>query len=80
MLAELKRLARTQYVPPLSFVVIHLGLGDRDRALTVLEAACESRDIEVPDLSGELTDLLKDEPRFRAVLQRMGLPPPSAGT
>jgi TolB-like protein/DNA-binding winged helix-turn-helix (wHTH) protein/Tfp pilus assembly protein PilF len=74
ILAALERLSRQQYVPPLSFAIVHLGLGDKQSAMTLLEEAYPVRALEVPDLSGEVFDLLRDEPRFRALLRRMGLP------
>lgn len=63
-----------EYVPPLSFAIVHLGLGDKQRAMALLEGAYAERALEVPDLSGEVFDLLRDEPQFRALLRRMGHP------
>jgi TolB-like protein/DNA-binding winged helix-turn-helix (wHTH) protein/Tfp pilus assembly protein PilF len=74
ILADLQRLSQHQYVPPLSFAIVHLGLGDKQRAMALLEDAYAERALEVPDLSGEVFDLLRDEPRFRALLRRMGHP------
>src|SRR5438128_12538170 len=39
--------SRRQYVTPQHFAVIHLGLGDRDRAFVWLEKAYEDRAFEV---------------------------------
>jgi tetratricopeptide (TPR) repeat protein len=74
MLGELERLSRNAYVPPLSFAIVHLGLGQKEQALAWLEKGYAQRALEVPDLSGEVFDLLHDAPRFQALLRRMGLP------
>ena len=76
ILARLEKLSRRQYVTPQHFAVIHLGLGDRDRAFVWLEKAYEDRAFEVTGFSGPLFDLLGDDPRFQDLLRRMRLPPP----
>jgi hypothetical protein len=63
-----------------ALAVAYLGVGERDRALSALERGYESREIDVPNVGGEIFDLLKDEPRFRAILKGMGLPPPEPAT
>lgn len=51
----------------------HLALGDKDRALTWLERAHEERDGWLTHANVEPTfDDLRDEPRFRAILTKMG--------
>jgi TolB-like protein/DNA-binding SARP family transcriptional activator/Tfp pilus assembly protein PilF len=53
---------------------MHMALGDKDRALTWLERAYEERDGWLTHANVEPTfDDLRDEPRFRAILTKMGL-------
>lgn len=73
VLAELQDRARSKFVSPQAFAVVHLGLGERDRALALLEKAYEVRAIEMPGFSGPIADILLDEPRFQHLLRRMGL-------
>jgi len=77
ILAELERLSRQQYVPPLSFAIVHLGLGEKQRALALLETGYEERTVDSPGLA-VLFELLRDEPRYQAILRRMGLPAPGS--
>jgi TolB-like protein/DNA-binding winged helix-turn-helix (wHTH) protein/Flp pilus assembly protein TadD len=74
ILSELEKHSRQRYVSPQSFAVVHLGLGDKDRALGLLEKAYEERSFEVLGFSGGLFDRLHDEPRFQDLRRRMGLP------
>ena len=53
-------------------------LGDRARALAALEAAVEARRGWILPFLGvdPIFDPLRNEPRFRALLERIGVPPP----
>jgi serine/threonine-protein kinase len=54
---------------------VHLALGDRDKALEYLERATEERDLALLWLAVDpRVDTLRSEPRFAAVLQKLGLP------
>lgn len=67
--------SRTGYVAPASIAVVDVGLGDYETAFDRLELAYEMRDTTVQFL-GVLPafDPLRDDPRFRAMLTRIGLP------
>jgi hypothetical protein len=55
-------------------VAIHLGLGDRENALRQLDRALEVRDTSLPvNLLNPEFDSLRDEPRFQAIRQTLGL-------
>jgi len=73
ILDELERSSRREYVSPQSFAVVRLGLGEKDQALSLLEKAYAERAIEWLGFATELTDRLGDEPRFQALVRRMGL-------
>ncbi len=73
LLRELERRARSRYVSPQHFAVVHLGLGERDQALKLLDRAYDERAFEMMGFSGPVADLLLDDPRFQQLLKRMGL-------
>jgi TolB-like protein/DNA-binding winged helix-turn-helix (wHTH) protein len=73
VLTELERRARSGYVSPQHFAVVHLGLGEEEQALSLLEKAYDERAFEVMGFSGALADILLDNPRFQDILRRMGL-------
>ncbi len=73
VLTELERRARSGYVSPQHFAVVHLGLGEQQQALLLLEKAYEERAFEVLGFSGVIADVLLDNPRFQQLLHRMGL-------
>ncbi len=73
ILDELERSSRREYVSPQSFAVVRLGLGEKDQALSLLEKAYDERAIEWLGFATELTERLGDEPRFQALVRRMGL-------
>ena len=75
-LVELDALARQRYVAPSLVALVYIGFGDKERAFEWLEKGCAQRDSM---LSGSLAvepvfDPLRKDPRFRSLLQRIGLP------
>lgn len=71
---ELSRLAQRSYVPPAAFVVAYSGLGDRERAFAALEQAYEERSNLIRSLKVlPVLDPLRDDPRFTAMVRRVGL-------
>jgi TolB-like protein/DNA-binding winged helix-turn-helix (wHTH) protein/Flp pilus assembly protein TadD len=73
LLSQLERLARTEYVSPQSLAMIRLGLGDKDRAMALLEKAYDERAFEVLGFAGVVFDDLHDDSRFQDLLRRMGM-------
>jgi TolB-like protein/tetratricopeptide (TPR) repeat protein len=74
VLARLERRAQEHYLSPHHFALVYLGLGDTAAALDALERGYEMRDasmnwIKVAPAFGPL----RNEPRFIALLERMGL-------
>ena len=52
--------------------MVHLGLGENEEAVALLEQALEDRTIELLNLP-LFNDGLSDHPRFRAILSRLRL-------
>jgi adenylate cyclase len=62
------------YRPLLWMAIAHLGLDDHDAALTCLERACDDPDDSLVAVKVfPMFDPIRDDPRFVAVLRRMGL-------
>lgn len=75
ILDDLHRLAEKRYVLPYGFALIHVGLGEYDKALEWLEMAFEERNSWMPFIGGEpRLDPLRSDPRFQDLLHRMNLP------
>jgi serine/threonine-protein kinase len=72
ILAELENRGRTQYVSPVSFLTVHLGLGELDRALDWMERACEERRgwVAYVDVN-PIVDAVRNLPRFIAFRRRL---------
>ena len=74
-LAELRRKAIEGYVSAYDLAAIHIGLGDRSSALEALEQACAERSSHMIFLRVDpVFRELRGEPRFEAVLARLGAP------
>ena len=75
VLAELATRSQSRYVSPYFSAVVHAALGDRDAAFAALERGFELRTFFMtwllidPDL-----DPLRADPRFDALVKRVGLP------
>jgi tetratricopeptide (TPR) repeat protein len=74
LLGELLELSKSEYVSPMSLVLVHIGLQQHQEALSWLEKSMD-------DQAGLLVwlkvdpefDPLRSEPRFRATLAKVGL-------
>ena len=75
-LKRLQRVSKERYVPCASLALVYIGLGEKENALETLEKGCEQRHLVLCNLKVHPAyDDLRGEPRFKAVLQRIGLLP-----
>jgi hypothetical protein len=73
LLGELIQRSHRQDVPASSIALIYIGLGKRDRSLEWLDKAYQDRSSYMVFIKTDpLLDPLRSEPRFGALLQRMG--------
>ena len=74
VLEELKALSTQRYIPPSNIGLVYYGLGNQSEALSYLERGCDERDPRVTLLTVDPRwDSLRDNPRFVAILRRIGL-------
>jgi serine/threonine protein kinase/Tfp pilus assembly protein PilF len=76
VLDELKNPSITPYVPPSSIAMVHLGLGEKEKAWEWLERAYEDRDPILTFIVVEPKwDDLRSDPRYADLVRRVGLTP-----
>jgi tetratricopeptide (TPR) repeat protein len=77
IVSKLESLSRRQYVSPFGIATIHMGLGQKGKALAWLERAYEIRDTELTGLNGLIRDRrldpLNSDPHFQDLLKRVDL-------
>ena len=74
VLAELESRASTEYVSPVAFATLHLGLGDVDAAMAHAERALDDRRGWLVYLRvTPMLDIAHGHPRFEALARRVGL-------
>jgi Flp pilus assembly protein TadD len=74
-LSRLHDLTRSTYVSPHEFALAHVGLGDREAAVSRLEEAFENRDPWLSMLGlHHRFDVLAGDRRFELLRRRLGLP------
>jgi len=74
VLRRLEERAHTEYISPFRIALVQVGLGDRDAALCSLERAFEIRAVDLSEVNVDPRFApLAGEPRFVALLQKMGL-------
>ncbi len=75
LLDELKARSKRSYVSPHFIAMIYAGLGEKDQAFEWLQKAYGDRAVDLVYLKDPAFDSLRSDPRFSALLKRMGLPP-----
>jgi len=75
ILMELENLPKHQYAEAFAFSLVHLGLGNHDKALHYLEQGADSRSawLTTHIVGDARLDPLRATPRFQQLLARMGL-------
>jgi TolB-like protein/Flp pilus assembly protein TadD len=75
ILEELKHRSEQRYISPCLFALVQIGLGERDKAIASLEQGYANRDQWMLYLKVDPhMDDLRSDPRFKDLLQRVGLP------
>jgi TolB-like protein/DNA-binding winged helix-turn-helix (wHTH) protein/Tfp pilus assembly protein PilF len=76
ILHDFERKSKSAQVSPYLMATMFASLGDKDRAFAFLEKAYQQRSLGMTeDLKADLRiDNLRSDPRFQALLQRIGLP------
>jgi serine/threonine-protein kinase len=74
VLDELHTRSAEAYIPPCNVALVYNGLGNQDEALRQLEKAVEEHDVQLNFLKVDPRwDLFRSNPRFTAILKRIGL-------
>jgi TolB-like protein/Flp pilus assembly protein TadD len=75
ILATLEAMSQARYVPANTLALIHCGLGENARALDWLEEGYQRAELPLSALGVHPAyDALRGEPRFRALLKKIGVP------
>jgi tetratricopeptide (TPR) repeat protein len=74
ILGEMQQRSQRRYVPPEQIAMVYEGLGERDHAIQWFEKAYTERSINIWFLPDPALDSIRSDPRFKKILQRMGLP------
>jgi tetratricopeptide (TPR) repeat protein len=75
VLDELREISKHRYVSPYLFAVVYAGLSDKEQTFAWLDKAFQDRSVFLIWVKVEpLFDPLRDDPRFQALLGRVGLP------
>lgn len=76
---ELLEKTKTDYVSPVDLAVLHIGLGEKEKALDWMDRAIDERRGWAAYLRVHpVVDPLRDEPRFKEMLRRMQFDAPAA--
>jgi TolB-like protein/DNA-binding winged helix-turn-helix (wHTH) protein len=72
----LKRRATKQYISPMNFAAAYAQLGRREEAIRYLEESYRERSPDLVFVQNEPNfDFVHSDPRYRAIVRKMGLPP-----
>jgi len=74
-LEDLRRLNQPRRPSPFQVALIYVGLDDMDRAFEWLDKAVDARNWETPMIKANpIFEPIRSDPRFPALLRRIGLP------
>src|SRR6476620_6055729 len=81
ILAQLSQIAARRYVPSYSFALLHMALGEKDKAIECLERSYqEGAGLDLIFLKVDpMLDPLQKEPRFQALVRKIFVPEKAAG-
>jgi tetratricopeptide (TPR) repeat protein len=80
ILHELLPLSARQYVAPYNIALVYLGLGEKDEAFQWLDKAYDERSVRLINIAVHPRwASLRSDPRFAALVQKIGLPMPPVG-
>lgn len=75
-LSASEKLAQTRYLSPVFLANLHAQLGQRDHALALLEEGYRQRSPQILWIQTDPAyDFLRSDERYRALIQKVGLPP-----
>ncbi len=75
LLGEIEAFLEDAYVDPVALSLVHIGLGENDRAIEWMEKAYAARAVNILEIGSDSRfDPLRSDPRFTDLLQRIGLP------
>jgi TolB-like protein/DNA-binding winged helix-turn-helix (wHTH) protein/Tfp pilus assembly protein PilF len=75
ILAQLERRSKEQYISPFYIATVHIGLGEKDKAIRWLEKAYEDRSNGLVFIKADpQLDSLRSDARFQQLQRRLGLP------
>jgi TolB-like protein/DNA-binding winged helix-turn-helix (wHTH) protein/Tfp pilus assembly protein PilF len=75
LLGEIRAGAKQAYVAPYDLADVYIGMGDKEGALAMLSKSMDQHDAELLILAtAPEFDGLRDDPRFRAIVKRVGFP------
>jgi hypothetical protein len=75
-LSETEKVSKKEYVSPVDFANLYAQLGDRERTLALLEAGFREHSARLLWIQTEPAyNFLHSDPRYRSIIQRVGLPP-----
>lgn len=73
-LQKLRELSTRMYVSPYDVALVHIGLGEMDRAFELLEEAYKEKSVWLVRLNVDLRlDSIRSDPRFTNLVRRVGL-------
>jgi len=76
IVGELTKDSERKFVPAYLLALVYTGLNDKNRAFSWLEKAYGERSVRLAYLKQEaLWDSLRSDPRFEALVMRIGIPP-----
>jgi len=74
IISQLQKMSGDRYISSLYMATIYTGLGDKDQAFAWLDKAYEEHcDFLVYLPTDPMADPLRNDPRFPALLERLGL-------
>ena len=75
LLGEIEAFLEDAYVDPVVLALVHVGLGENERAIEWMEKGYAARALNLLEVGADSRfDPLRSDPRFSDLLQRIGLP------